>query len=303
MKISTLGYSIKQGLKNIRRNLLFSLASVGTMIACLFLFGIFYCIILNMEHEVKDIQSSLKVSVFFDEGATDEQIAQIGNEIKKLENIDAMNYISADVAWKGYVEDVYNGDQEYVDSVFGEDNPLANSSSYEISLKDISRQDVTVKQLEGIAGVRKVNSSDGTAKSLSAIINLLSYVSIGIIAILLLVSLFLISNTITIGISVRKEEIAIMKLIGAKDIFVRAPFLVEGVIIGLVGSLIPLIIMYFVYNAMTGYLTEHFALIANMVEFVSVGAIFKGLAPISVLMGVGVGFFGSLATTHKHLRV
>ena len=302
MKISTLGYSIKQGLKNIQRNLLFSLASVGTMIACLFLFGIFYSIIVNMEHEVQTIQSSLKVSVFFDEGATEEQIAQIGTEIKKLENIDAMNYISADVAWKGYIEDVYQGDNEYVNSVFC-DNPLANSSSYEISLKDVSRQDVTVKQLEAIAGVRKVNSSDGTAKALSALITLLSYISIGVIAILLLVSLFLISNTITIGISVRKEEIAIMKLIGAKDIFVRAPFLVEGVFIGLIGSLVPLIIMYFVYNAMTGYLIAHFELIANMVQFVTVGEVFKGLAPISIIMGVGVGFFGSLLTTHKHLRV
>ena len=303
MKISTLGYSIKQGLKNIQRNLLFSLASVGTMIACLFLFGIFYSIIVNMEHEVQDIQSSLTVSVFFDEGIGEEQIALIGTEIKKLENIDTVNFISADVAWKGYVEDVYNGDEEYVNSVFGEDNPLENSSSYELTLKDISRQAATVKQLEGITGVRKVNSSDGTAKSLSAVMTLLSYVSVGIIAILLLVSMFLISNTVTIGISVRKEEIAIMKLIGAKDVFVRAPFLVEGVMIGLVGSLIPLLIMYFVYNAMTNYLTAQFSLIANMVEFVPLVDVYKGLAPISILMGVGVGFFGSLFTTHKHLKV
>ncbi len=303
MKINTLGYSIKQGLKNIQRNLLFSLASVGTMIACLFLLGVFYSLIVNMEHEVKDIQNSLKVSVFFDEDSSDEQIAFIGTEIKKLENIDAMNYISAEVAWEGYVQDVYNGDEEYVGSVFGEDNPLENSSSYEISLKDISRQDVTVKQIEEIAGVRKVNSSDGTAKSLTAVIKLLSYVSIGVIAILLLVSLFLISNTITIGISVRKEEITIMKLIGAKDVFVRAPFLVEGMLIGFVGSLIPLLIIFFVYNAMTGYLAQHFSVIANMIEFVPVKEVFKGLAPISILLGVGVGFFGSLFTTHRHLKV
>lgn len=303
MKISTLGYCIKQGLKNIHRNLLFSLASVGTMVACLFLFGIFYAIIINMEHEVQDIQSSLKVSVFFEEGASEDQIAKIGAEIKKLENIDSINYISADVAWKGYVEDVYNGDQEYVKSIFGEDNPLENSSSYEITLQDVSKQEISVKQLEAISGVRKVNSSDGTAKSLSAVITLLSYVSVGIILILLLVSLFLISNTITIGISVRKEEIAIMKLIGAKDIFVRAPFLVEGVFIGLIGSIVPLIIMYFVYNAMSGYLVQHFTLIANMVEFVPVGEVFVGMAPISIALGVGVGFFGSLFTTHRHLKV
>lgn len=303
MKISTLGYCVKQGFKNIQRNLLFSLASIGTMVACLLLFGIFYSILMNMEHEVKDIQKSLKVSVFFVEGTSEDQIVNIGNEIKKLENIDTLNFISADVAWKGYVEDVYGGDQEYVDSVFGEDNPLENSSSYEITLKDVSRQDVTVKQLEEISGVRKVNSSDGTAKSLSAVMNLLSYISIGIITILLLVSLFLISNTITIGISVRKEEIAIMKLIGAKDIFVRASFLFEGIFIGLMGSIIPLIVMYFVYTAMTGYLTEHFSLIANMVEFVPVGQVFVGLAPISIAMGVGVGFFGSLFTTKRHVKV
>lgn len=303
MKISTLGYCVKQGFKNIRRNLLFSLASVGTMVACLFLFGVFYAIILNMEQEVQDIQKSLKVSVFFDEGSSEEQIVEIGNVIKQLENIETINFISADVAWKGYVEDVYNGDQEYVNSVFGEDNPLENSSSYELTLKDISRQDVTVKQLEDISGVRKVNSSDVTAKSLNAVITLLSYISIGVIAILLLVSLFLISNTITIGISVRKEEIAIMKLIGAKDIFVRASFLFEGIFIGLLGSVIPLVIMYFVYTAMTGYLTEHFSLVANMVHFVPVGQVFIGLAPISVAIGVGVGFFGSLFTTKRHVKV
>lgn len=303
MKISTLGYCIKQGMKNIQRNLLFSLASVGTMVACLFLFGIFYAILVNMEHEMTDIEKSLTVSVFFEEGASDDQIAKIGNEIQKLENVDTINFVSADVAWKGYVEDVYKGDYEYVDSVFGEDNPLINSSSYTITLKDVSRQDVTVVQLEEISGVRKVNSSDATVKSFNAVVRLLSYISIGVISILLLVSLFLISNTITIGISVRKEEIAIMKLIGAKDIFVRASFLFEGVFIGLLGSVIPLIIMYFVYVAMTGYLTEHFALIANMVEFVPVGRVFIGLAPISIAMGVGVGFFGSLFTTKRHVKV
>lgn len=303
MKINTLGYSVKQGLKNIQRNLLFSLASIGTVIACLFLFGIFYSIVLNMEHEITSIESSLTISVFFEEGTSENQIMNIGEELKKISNVDTINYVSADKAWNTYVADVYNGDQEYVNSVFGEDNPLENSSSYELTLKDISQQEKTVKELEGISGVRKVNSSDGTAKSLNSMNKLVGYVSMTIILILLFVSLFLISNTITIGISVRKEEIAIMKLIGAKDIFVRAPFLVEGIIIGLIGSIIPLGILYFMYNAMIQYLTEHFAVVANLVEFVPVGQVFQGMAPISILLGVGVGFFGSLITTHKHLRV
>lgn len=303
MKINTLGYSIKQGLKNIRRNLLFSLASVGTIVACLFLFGIFYSIVLNMENEIQSVEDSLTISVFFAEGIDENRIAQIGDELKAIKNIDTINYISADKAWSNYVEDVYDGNEDYVHSVFGDDNPLENSSSYEVTLKNIAKQQETVSQIEKIDNVRRVNSSEGTARSLNSLNRLVGYASMGVILILLLVSLFLISNTITIGISVRKEEIAIMKLIGAKDIFVRAPFLVEGVIIGLVGSLIPLGIIYFMYNSVIQYLTEHFTIVANMMHFVPVGQVFKGMAPIALLMGVGIGFFGSLITTHKHLRV
>lgn len=303
MKINTLGYSIKQGLKNIRRNLLFSLASVGTIVACLFLFGIFYSIVLNMENEIRTVEDSLTISVFFEEGIDENRIAEIGNELKTIKNIDTINYISADKAWSNYVDDVYDGNKDYVQSVFGDDNPLANSSSYEVTLKNIAKQEETVGQIEKIANVRRVNSSDGTARSLNSLNRLVGYASMGVILILLLVSLFLISNTITIGISVRKEEIAIMKLIGAKDIFVRAPFLVEGVMIGLIGSVIPLGIIYFMYNSVIQYLTEHFTIVANMMHFVPVGQVFKGMAPIALLMGVGIGFFGSLITTHKHLRV
>lgn len=303
MKINTFGYCVKQGLKNIRRNLLFSLASVGTIVACLFLFGIFYAIVLNMESEIQSIENSLTISVFFDEGTDETSIMKIGDELKSMKNIDKITYISADKAWKSYIDDIYNGDQEYVNSVFGEDNPLENSSSYEVTLKNIGTQKETVKKIKEIDGVRKVNSSQGTAESLSSVKKLLGYTSFGIIAILLFVSLFLITNTISIGISVRKEEIAIMKLIGAKDFLVRAPFVVEGVMIGLIGSVIPIGIVYFIYSAVTQYLTEQFTIVANMVEFVPISQVFAGMVPISLLIGVGVGFFGSLITTHKHLRV
>lgn len=303
MKINTLSYSVKQGLKNIRRNLLFSLASMGTIIACLFLFGIFYSLIMNMKSEVHNIEKSLTVSVFFDEGTDEARIQEIGDEIKKISNVDTMNYISASVAWDQYIQDAYGGDYDYVNAVFGEDNPLQNSSSYEVTLKNLGKQEDTVQAISQIAGVRKVNSSNETAKSLDSISKLFSYASLSIILILLLVSLFLISNTITIGISVRKEEIAIMKLIGAKDMFVRAPFLVEGIIIGFIGSIAPLIIIYFMYDGLTKYLAEHFLVVQNMMQFVSVAEIFKGLVPLCLLIGVGVGFFGSLVTTRKHLRV
>lgn len=303
MKISSFGYSIKQGFKNIRRNLLFSLASIGTMIACLFLFGIFYALVINVQTELNNIEQSLTISVFFQEGITEKQIMSIGEELKQIDNVASMNYISAEVAWQGYIDDVYNGDQEYVASIFGEDNPLENSSSFEVTLKDIDKQKSTVKKIEQIVGVRKVLSSDATAKSLNSLSRLAGYASLGVIIILLLVSLFLISNTITIGISVRKEEIAIMKLIGAKDVFVRAPFLVEGVTIGFLGSVIPIVLVYIIYDTLVKYLTEHFSIVANLFHFVPIGQIFIGLIPVSLLLGVGIGFVGSWFTTRKHLKV
>lgn len=303
MKINTLGYSIKQGFKNIRRNLLFSLASTGTIIACLFLLGIFYALTMNMRSEVQNVEDSLTISVFFDEGIDEARIQDIGNEILKIKNVDTINYISAEVAWKSYIQDVYGGDYDYVNSVFSGDNPLENSSSYELTLKNLGKQEATVEEIRAINGVRKVNCSNETARSLESLSKLLGYASLSIIIILLFVSLFLINNTITIGISVRKEEIAIMKLIGAKNMFVRAPFLVEGLVIGLVGSVVPIIILYFMYGALTKYLSEHFLIVKNMFTFVPAGEIFKGLIPLCLIIGIGVGFFGSLITTHKHLKV
>ena len=170
-------------------------------------------------------------------------------------------------------------------------------------IRYLGKQEATVEKIRAINGVRKVNCSNETARSLESLSKLLGYASLSIIIILLFVSLFLINNTITIGISVRKEEIAIMKLIGAKNMFVRAPFLVEGLVIGLVGSVVPIIILYFMYGALTKYLSEHFLIVKNMFTFVPAGEIFKGLIPLCLIIGIGVGFFGSLITTHKHLKV
>ena len=170
-------------------------------------------------------------------------------------------------------------------------------------MKDISLQDDTVKSIKAIPNVRKVNSSEGTAKSLNSINKLVGYASLGLIIILLLVSMFLISNTITIGISVRKEEIAIMKLIGAKDSFVRTPFLVEGVMIGVIGSIIPIGLLFFMYDAVVDYLTGHYNIVANLIHFVPTETVVEGMAPIALLLGIGIGFFASFLTTHKHLHV
>ena len=157
--------------------------------------------------------------------------------------------------------------------------------------------------LHSIPGVRRVNRSEITATTLTGVNALVAYVSVGIIAILLAVSIFLISNTIMIGISVRKEEINIMKYIGATDFFVRSPFVIEGMLIGLIGAAIPLGIIYVLYNVVMEYILERFSMLTRLLSFLSVEEIFSVLLPVSLGIGVGIGFLGSISTVRKHLRV
>ena len=298
MRISTFFYTIKQGVINIFRNKWFSLASVATIGACLFLFGLFYSIILNFQNIVKTAQEGVSVTVFFDEGISQEKIEEIGALIDKRPEVSKKNFISADEAGEGFKEE-YLG--EYADGFT--ENPLADSASYEIYLNDVSMQPALVTYLEGVEGIRTVNRSEITASTLTGVNALVAYISVGIIAILFAVSIFLISNTVTIGISVRKEEITIMKYIGATDFFVRSPFVIEGMLIGVIGALIPVGIIYVLYNKVIEYIVAKFATLSQLLSFLSVETIFSSLLPISIAMGVGIGFLGSITTVRKHLRV
>lgn len=304
MKISTLWYSIRQGIKNIRRNLMFSLASIGTMVACLFLFGIFYMIVVNFQAAVQTVEKNVTVSVFFNEGISQEQIDAIGEAIRYREELNTIEFVSADAAWNTFREESYDAvDSDLITNAFNGDNPLKNSASYQITLKDVSMQGEFVKFVEGLEGVRSVKSSEAVANGLASVNSLVGYASMAIILILLFVAIFLITNTITIGITVRKEEIGIMKLIGATDFFVRAPFMVEGVIIGLVGSAIPVMILRYMYHNIIDYLITRFPIINTLVNFVPTDTVFGTLTPLCLIVGVGIGLVGSSITTRRHLHV
>ena len=302
MKISTFFYILRQGFANIRRNILFSLASLGTIISCLFLFGIIYAVVVNFESGMQVLEKTVTISVFFDEDASDETIQLIGEQIRTVDYVETMDFISADEAWDKFADQNYD-DPQAAKNAFGEDNPLKNSASYEVTLKDVARQPEFVAFAQGLSGVRKVKSSDVTADSITTLSSLVGYASIGIVVILMLVSIFLISNTITIGITVRKEEIGIMKLIGATNLFVRAPFLIEGILIGLVGAAIPLGLLYVVYNRVISYVMTEFSVLSNFMAFMPVSAVFRILLPVGLILGMGIGLVGSIFTIRKHLKV
>jgi len=209
MKFNTILYSIQQGFKNIGRNRMFSMASIATMAACIFMFGIFYILVFNVNAMVKSAEESVAVTVFFDEGLSEARIHAIGEDIQKRTEVKTVNFVSAEEAWESFKDVYFEGNEEY--AMGFSENPLANSANYEIYLNDISQQSGLVKYVESIDGVRDVKQSQSVAETLTEFNKILSIVSGGIILILLGVAIFLINNTITVGIAVRKEEIAIMK--------------------------------------------------------------------------------------------
>lgn len=302
MRISTFFYTIKQGLKNIWKNKMFSLASIATMTACIFLFGLFYTIVTNFQSMVKDAESGVAVTVFFDEGISQDKIDEIGDLIRARAEVSNLEFVSADDAWDSFKQTYFEGNEAAAESFAG-DNPLANDASYSIYMNDISMQQTLVTYLQSVDGIREVKQSAVVANTLTDFNKLIGYVSAGIIIILLGVAVFLISNTITVGISVRREEIGIMKLIGATDYFVRAPFVVEGIVIGLIGAAIPLGILYVLYEKIILYIGDKFKFISNMIQFLSVDQVFHTLVPVALLLGVGIGFIGSRITIRKHLKV
>jgi cell division transport system permease protein len=302
MRINTLFYSIRQGFRNIGRNKMFSLASIATMSACIFMFGLFYIIVTNFTNMVRTAEESVAVTVFFDEGTTDERMEEIGQEIVKRAEVSKCVFVSAEEAWEDVKQNYFEG-REDLAAAFEGDNPVANSAHYEIYLSDVSMQEVLVTYLESMPDIRSVKQSEMVANTLSDFNRLVGYVSAGIILILLCVAVFLISNTVSVGISVRREEIGIMKLIGATDFLVRAPFVVEGMVIGLVGAFIPLALLHVLYQRIILYISEKFNFIGSVLDFVASDELFATLVPISVILGVGIGFLGSAITVRKHLKV
>ena len=302
MRLSTFTYCLKEGMKNIGRNIWFSLASTAIISACIFLFCMFFALVANVQYMVKNAETTVGITVFFDENMAEADILAIGKEIAARKEIKETKYISAEEAWETFQKEYFKDAEELAEG-FADDNPLAGSASYEIYLKDIADQDVIVSYLNTIAGIRKINYSNDTASGLSTFNKMLGLISAVIIAILLAVAVFLISNTISTAAAFRKDENKIMRLIGATNFMIRAPFVVEGIIIGFAGAAIPLVSVYFLYKSAVEYMIEKFHIISKIIEFIPIDTIFPYMIAVAVALGVGIGFVGSFFTIRKHLMV
>lgn len=302
MRISTFFYCLGQGIRNIFKNIWYSLASIGTMAACVFLFCVLYSLAANIAYMTTRVETMVGITVFFDEQLSEEEILGIGEAIKGRAEVESMTYISAEEAWESFKEDYFADSPELAEGFAG-DNPLANSASYEIYLKETSMQEGFVEYLQGLDGVRRVNYSSLTAKGLTTFRNVLAIVSMVLIGILLAVAVFLIGNTVAAAIAHRKEEIRIMRWIGAENVMIRAPFVFEGLIIGLIGSAIPLVGTWYGYELVVELALKKLTVFSGLIAFLPVREVFQILVPVGLILGAGIGFFGSRISVRRHLRV
>ena len=301
--MSSFFYCFGQGIKNIRRNRLFSVASIATMTVCIFLFGIMYFLLINVRFNLLEMEKGVGATVFFREGITEEELVNLKNKILTVDGIRRIEYVSADEAWAKFKADHFESSDSDMLSSFGDDNPLQNSASFEVYFSSVEKQQPAVEKIRAMTsdGVRYVNNAEDLVNTLTSMNRGLSVAAIILIVLLLAIAMFLISTTVSIGVSVRAKEIQIQSLIGATDLFIRAPFLVEGCLIGLFGAAIPLSVLYGLYYKMVQLVATKLGIL-GAINFVDVNEVFMVLAPLATCIGVGIGFFGSYFTLNRELR-
>lgn len=301
MKIRTMKYFAGQGFRGIWRNRLMSLASIGTIASCLMIVGIFYCIAVNVDYMLETLEETTGITVFYTEETeeiSEEKIQALEDQLNRIDHIEKIIYISPEEALNKEKEEW----GEYGSLLEGleNDNPLP--PSFELTLDDIRYQKEVISQLNQINGI-EIRYLEEETKILIGFNNMIRIVSLVLIVILGFIGVMLMDNTIRLTVYIRKNEINIMKYIGATDWFIRWPFIIEGIIIGVIGSILPLIVIWFSYNFITELIYERNTFIQKILVFRTTGEIFNFLTPISLVIGIGIGVIGSAISIRRYLKV
>ena len=281
---------------------MFSVASVITIVVCIFLFGLFYAILANFQYMLSEAENTVGVTVFFEDNMKEKDILSLKEELEERDDVKTVDYVTEEEAWKELKEIYFAEIPELAEGFEGE-NPRVGSASFEIYLKDLSKQKQLVAELDEMEGIRKVTYSELAAGGLEDMQSLVGWVSLFVTGVLFIISVFLISNSITLSYTVREKEMHTMKWLGATNLFVKAPFIIEGLLLGLIGTVIPLLILYFFYKEIIVIINERFSILSNVLKFLSVKQVFQILLPVSLLLGEGIGFIGSFFTIRRHLKV
>ncbi len=287
------GYLLKEGFKNVWSNRIMSIASVCVLISCLILTGAAELLSLNVEKVVDSVGQSNETTVYLKDSVSELEAVYIGKDIEKIDNITSVRFYSKDDAFETYREDL--GD-ELFDRISEKNNPLPDS--YIVAMDDLSLYENTIKQIQKIDGVDTITNRGEIAKKLTDISNLVNVICFWIVIALIVISLFIIANTIRATMYSRRFEISIMKSVGATNHFVRLPFLVEGVIIGLVSSIIGTACISLLYNAGMNAIEQFIPF-----DAIPLSDVIIYVASAFLIAGVLIGFFGSFISIRKYLKM
>ncbi len=296
MKIRGLRYSFTEAFKNIFSNGWMTLASIFTVIASLLVLGVFLTLTINVNHMVNNIQDSYEVVVFVDEKVNDDGVEAIGEKIKKISNISEVKLTTSEERLEN-LKDKMGNDADKLDR-YEDDNPLRDM--YRVTLEDLSLSESTIEEIEEIDGIAKIQRNEEAVNKLVTIARYIQNFSLWIILALAIVSIFIISNTIKLTVYTRRKEINIMKFVGATDWFIRWPFIIEGIFIGILGAGISIGLI------LGGYVLLNSVLSSLEVAFISLLPL-NDLAWIIVGSSLGLGAIlggiGSFISVRKHLNV
>lgn len=292
--MSRLGYLFGEGFRGIFKHGFMSFATVAIIMACLIIMGSMMLLSLNIDALIDDLENQNEVVAFVDEELTDEAAQNLGISILALDNISAADFVSREEAMTNFMGNYDNGLMEGIDStVF--------RNRYVLQLVDIASMADTKVQLENITGIAKVNAHLDYAESFVKVRNIVTVVSFVLIGILALVSLFIMNNTIKLATFSRKEEIAIMKMVGASNSFIRLPFIIEGLILGITGSLLAFVAQWGVYNLLCTKLADSFA--EGYMNFVPFDSVSTYMLTLFVGLGVVIGALGGVNAIRNYLKV
>jgi len=290
-------YILRQTAQSMFRNKMMGMASIGSVTAVLIILGYIVLLVLNINNAAMVTKEEFdEIAVYVIEEATDVEIKQLGTDIRNIDGVLTVVYQPKDIALEQ--EKVKWGDEAYLLEGLRK-NPLPNT--YIVQLKDVKYSDYVIQEIKKSGFVEDIRYYQDAVKSLVSISQMLKNVGTVIIGILILISIFIISNTIKITVVFRRKEIELMQYIGATNGYVRGPFIIEGIVLGIIGALIATGIIALSYNYFTGYLTE-FLLSGFSTYIVKFNIIFKDIAIIFVTIGVGIGTLGSLISLKKFLN-
>ena len=300
MKYSIFGYLIGEGFRNFFKNKKSTAASIIIMCATMFIFGIFFLIGENVNYIIGQVQSEQAMQVFINPEATPEQQTELEQKIKSIQYVNTVEYVSQEQALNEMRE--WLGDSASVlDSYSGDQNPF--KASFVVTLTDLTKNEEVQRQINTFENVASIEAGNKTVNTLVNIANGIRTATGIILVLLILISIFIIANTIKLTVHARRKEISIMKYVGATNGFIRWPFMVEGIIIGIISALISIVILGFVYNFVADTIINSSMATTLQLNLLTFSNMLSMLLVVYIVMGTGIGAIGSAISMKKYLEV